>query len=209
MFIKFVGIDCFFSVILTLVGSLRACHMWLTRNHVFICEIWEKCTSFIFWNFRNNHVITSTNFFIACTSLFNIFPHTILQVWDTPKRVWLLPRSLLALLSVLMIFHLSLLLFYLLCFQFFLCGLLDHLLALALFRRNYMYLLFQSFLPLPLLLFVLVSLFQLLLSCCILFSVFIFLQFRIPFLTVCASLVLSIVDLCFYLLFAFQPYCSV
>ena len=44
-------IDCFF-VILTLVCSLRACHMWLTRNHMFIREIWGKFTSFIFWNFE-------------------------------------------------------------------------------------------------------------------------------------------------------------
>ena len=32
--------------------SLRACHMWLTRNHMFIREIWGKFTSFIFWNFE-------------------------------------------------------------------------------------------------------------------------------------------------------------
>ena len=51
MFIKFVDIDCFF-VILTLVCSLRACHMWFTRNHMFIREIWGKFTSFIFWNFE-------------------------------------------------------------------------------------------------------------------------------------------------------------
>ena len=42
----------FFCVILTLVCSLRACHMWLTRNHMFIREIWGKFTSFIFWNFE-------------------------------------------------------------------------------------------------------------------------------------------------------------
>ena len=41
-----------FCVILTLVCSLRACHMWLTRNHMFIREIWGKFTSFIFWNFE-------------------------------------------------------------------------------------------------------------------------------------------------------------
>ena len=32
--------------------SLRACYMWLTRNHVFIREIWGKFTPFIFWNFE-------------------------------------------------------------------------------------------------------------------------------------------------------------
>ena len=65
--------------------SLGACHMWLTRNHMFICVIWGKFTSFIFRNFENflqftqiskfqkselgkfipnfplKHVITSTN----------------------------------------------------------------------------------------------------------------------------------------------------
>ena len=42
----------FFCVILTLVCSLRACHMWLARNHMFIREIWGEFTSFIFWNFE-------------------------------------------------------------------------------------------------------------------------------------------------------------
>ena len=43
-------IDGFFLMILTLVSSLRACNMWLTMNHMFICEIWGKFISFIFWN---------------------------------------------------------------------------------------------------------------------------------------------------------------
>ena len=44
-----------FCVILTLVCSwiaLRACHVWLTRNHKIIQEILGKFTSFIFWNFE-------------------------------------------------------------------------------------------------------------------------------------------------------------
>ena len=44
-----------FCLILTLLCSLialRASHMWLTRNHMFIREIWRKFTSFIFWNFE-------------------------------------------------------------------------------------------------------------------------------------------------------------
>ena len=44
-------IDCF-CVIVTLVCSLRACHMWLTKNHMFVREIWGKFTSFFFWNFE-------------------------------------------------------------------------------------------------------------------------------------------------------------
>ena len=52
MFIKFVDIDWFLCVILTLLRYLRACHMWLTRNHMFISESWGTFTSFIFWNFE-------------------------------------------------------------------------------------------------------------------------------------------------------------
>ena len=37
-----------FCVILTIVCSLRACQMCLTRNHVFIPKIWGKFTSLIF-----------------------------------------------------------------------------------------------------------------------------------------------------------------
>ena len=44
-------IDCF-CVILILVCSLRAYHMWLTKNHMFIREIWGKFTSLISWNFE-------------------------------------------------------------------------------------------------------------------------------------------------------------
>ena len=43
MFIEFVDIDwLFFCVILTPVCSLRACHMWLTRNHMFIVKFGEN-----------------------------------------------------------------------------------------------------------------------------------------------------------------------
>ena len=53
MFIKFVDIDClFFCVILTLVCYLRACRIWLSRNHMFIHEILGRFISFIFWNFE-------------------------------------------------------------------------------------------------------------------------------------------------------------
>ena len=52
MLIKFVDIGFFVCVILTLVCSLRACNMWLTRNHMFIRDIWGKFISFIFWNFE-------------------------------------------------------------------------------------------------------------------------------------------------------------
>ena len=53
-------IDCFLCNS-TLVCFLKACHIWLTRNQMFIHEISEKFTSFIFWNFPFKHVVTSTN----------------------------------------------------------------------------------------------------------------------------------------------------
>ena len=66
-FFKFVDIDwLFFCVIFTLVYSLRACHMGLTSNHMYIREIWRKkiqkseLGKFIL-NFPLKHVITSTN----------------------------------------------------------------------------------------------------------------------------------------------------
>ena len=66
MFIKFVDIDwLFFCVILTLVCSLRACHMWLTRNHMFIREIFwfqkSELGKFI-PNFPLKHMTTSTSY---------------------------------------------------------------------------------------------------------------------------------------------------
>ena len=45
-----------FCVILTLVCSLRACQMWLTRNHMFIRESWGKFTLIIFLNFEISRV---------------------------------------------------------------------------------------------------------------------------------------------------------
>ena len=65
-----------FCVILTLLCSLRACHVWLTRNHMFIHEIWGKFTSFIFGNFELGkfipnfplkHVITSIKLHLLWT----------------------------------------------------------------------------------------------------------------------------------------------
>ena len=145
----------------------------------------------VVFSLMNNFVI-----FLLFASHFLVFSptfqtHAILLVRVMSPRVWFLPWSLLALHSVMMIFHLSLLLFYLLCFQFLLCTLLDYFLCLALFISNYIYLLHQCFLPLPLLLFVLVSLFQLLLSNILsfsihivfFFSVSIFLQFLDVFIS--------------------------
>ena len=46
-----------FCVTFTLVCSLRACHTWLTRTHMFICEVWGKFTSFIFWNLSQIYLL--------------------------------------------------------------------------------------------------------------------------------------------------------
>ena len=80
-----------FFVILTLVCSLRASRIWLTRNHMIIREIWGKFISFIFWNFEISlakfqkselgkfipnfplkHVITSTNHTIDCNRHYTV-----------------------------------------------------------------------------------------------------------------------------------------
>ena len=85
MFIKFADID-FLLVIFTLVCSLKACHMWLTRNHM-----WKLGKIYLvhflkFWNFPGfnreiskfqkselgkfiphfplKHVVTSTNIYL-------------------------------------------------------------------------------------------------------------------------------------------------
>ena len=50
-------IDWFLRNFYHCVYSLRACHMWLTRNHMFIREICGKFTSFIFWNFQIYNLI--------------------------------------------------------------------------------------------------------------------------------------------------------
>ena len=83
-----------FCVILTLVCSLRACHMWLTRNHMFICEIWGKFTLFIFWNFRISLVSLGSfqNFkkveFIPNFPLKHVITSTNLMVfWMTEVRI--------------------------------------------------------------------------------------------------------------------------
>ena len=125
---------------------------------------------------QGENFMTSFVIFLLFASHFLMFSptfqtHAVLLVRDMSQRVWFLPLSLLALHSFMMIFHLSLLLFYLLCFQFLSCALLDYFFCLALFLSNCMYLLHQCFLPLPLHLFVLFSLFQLLFSNILSFSI--------------------------------------
>ena len=58
-----------FCVILTLVCSLRACHMWLTRNHIFIREIWKK-----FERFQNFKKVNLVN--LSQISLLNVITST-------------------------------------------------------------------------------------------------------------------------------------
>ena len=47
----------FWNFEISRVKHVRACNMWLTRNHMFIREIWGKFTSFIFWNFEISLVL--------------------------------------------------------------------------------------------------------------------------------------------------------
>ena len=71
MFIKFVDIDwLFFWVILTLMCSLRACHMWLTRNHI-IC---------LFVKFEEN--LPRSSFEIMKTPLFHSGDSKISKKWN-------------------------------------------------------------------------------------------------------------------------------
>ena len=72
----------------------------------------------------------------------------------------------------------------------FLCALLEYLLCFALFLSNNMCLLLQSFLPLPLLLFILVCLLQLLLSYILSFSVQIVFFSLFPFSAVSYSVLI-------------------
>ena len=62
-----------FCVILTLLCSLRTCHMWLTRNHIFIREIWGKVTSFIFLKFWNQDLKKVNSVNLSHTSLLNMW----------------------------------------------------------------------------------------------------------------------------------------
>ena len=87
-------IYCFFCVILTVLCSLRACHMWLTRNHMFIREIWGKFTLFIFWNFeislvshgrfQNIKNVNSVN--LSQISLLNMWLLVLINHYDFHKK---------------------------------------------------------------------------------------------------------------------------
>ena len=70
-----------FCGILTLVWFLRACHMWLTRNHMFICEIWGKFTSFIFWNFEISLVSLGRFQNLRKVNSVNLCQISLLNMW--------------------------------------------------------------------------------------------------------------------------------
>ena len=75
MFITFVDIDW-------------ACHMWLTRNHMFIHEICERFTSFVFWNFEISKFHESElGKFILNSPLKNVITTKIVNVCK-PLDVW-------------------------------------------------------------------------------------------------------------------------
>ena len=82
MFIKFVDIDwVIFCVILTLVCYLRACHMWLTKNHMFIPQIWGKFTSFIFWTFEISLVLLGRFQNFKKVNSVNLSQISLLNMW--------------------------------------------------------------------------------------------------------------------------------
>ena len=62
-----------FCVILTLVCSLKTCHTWLTRSHMFIREIWGTFTSFIFLKFWNQD--------FKKVNLVNLSHISLLKMW--------------------------------------------------------------------------------------------------------------------------------
>ena len=80
-------IDCF-CVILMLVCSLRACHMWLTRNHMFKREIWGQFTSFIFWNFQISLVSFRRFHNFKKVSAVNLSQISFLNMWLAVLIPW-------------------------------------------------------------------------------------------------------------------------
>ena len=78
-----------FCVILTLVCSSRACHMWLTRNHMFIREIWEKFTSFIVWNFEISLVSLGRFQSFKKVNSVNLSQISHLNMWLLVLSTWL------------------------------------------------------------------------------------------------------------------------
>ena len=70
-----------FCVILTLVCSLRACHMWLTRNQMFIRKIWGKFTSFIVLNFEISLVSLGRFQYFKKVNLVNLSQNSLLNMW--------------------------------------------------------------------------------------------------------------------------------
>ena len=70
-----------FCVIITLVCSLRACHMWLTRNQMFIHEILGKFTSFIIWNFEISLISLGKFQNFKKVNSVNLFQISLLSMW--------------------------------------------------------------------------------------------------------------------------------
>ena len=70
-----------FCVIITLVCSFRACHLPLTRNHMFICEIWGKLTSAIFLNFEISLVSLRRFQNFKKVNSVNLSQISLLKIW--------------------------------------------------------------------------------------------------------------------------------
>ena len=89
-----------FCVILTLVCSSRACHMWLTRNHMFIREIWEKFTSFIVWNFEISLVSLGRFQSFKKVNSVNLSQISRLNMWSLALSTWLSEIYLMSLIAL-------------------------------------------------------------------------------------------------------------
>ena len=74
----------------TLVCSLRACHMWLTSNNIFIREIWGKFISFSFWNFEISFVSLERSRNFKKVNSVNLSQIFLLNVWLIVKILVLL-----------------------------------------------------------------------------------------------------------------------
>ena len=61
--------------------SFRACHMWLTRDHMFIREIWGKFTSFIFWSFVISRLKRGRFQNFKKVNSVNLFQISLLNMW--------------------------------------------------------------------------------------------------------------------------------
>ena len=81
-----------FCVILTLVCSSRACHLWLTRNHMFIREIWKNLPRSLF------EILKSQSF--KKVNSVNLSQISHLNMWLLVLSTWLSEICLMLLIAL-------------------------------------------------------------------------------------------------------------